>query len=88
MGLRIGAEFYAYRDRCPACGADLADGSVARRLGGAAGDAVLRCPACRAHYDVRHAGRGLDGTAAHLDPVPLLVRDGVVALALPGTVGA
>jgi len=88
VGLRIGAEFYAYRDRCPACGAGLADGSVARRLGGAAGDAVLRCPGCRAHYDVRHAGRGLDGTAAHLDPVPLLVRDGVVALALPSTVGA
>ena len=61
---------------------------MARRLGGAAGDAVLRCPACGAHFDVRRAGRGLDGTDAHLEPVPLLVRDGVVALAVPTAVGA
>ena len=88
VGLRVGDDLYAYRDRCPACGAGLADGSVARRLGGAAGDAVLRCPGCRAHYDVRRAGRGLDGVEAHLDPVPLLVRDGVAALALPVPVGA
>ena len=39
----------------------------------AAGDAVLRCPACRAHFDVRRAGAGLDGTDDHLEPVPLLV---------------
>jgi Fe-S cluster biogenesis protein NfuA/nitrite reductase/ring-hydroxylating ferredoxin subunit len=83
VGTRVGAEFYAYRDRCPACGTSLADGVVARRLGGAADDAVLRCPGCHGHFDVRHAGRGLDGTDAHLDPVPLLVRDGVVALAVP-----
>ncbi|MGZ4606164.1 MAG: NifU family protein [Blastococcus sp.] len=88
VGLRVGGELYAYRDACPACGASLADGSVARRLGGAAGDAVLTCPGCRAHYDVRHAGRGLDGTGVHLEPVPLLVRDGAVTLAVPVTVGA
>ncbi len=88
VGLRVGTDLYAYRDACPVCGSGLAEGTVARRLGGAAGDAVLRCPGCGAHFDVRRAGRGLDGTDLHLEPVPLLVRDGVVALAVPRAVGA
>jgi Fe-S cluster biogenesis protein NfuA/nitrite reductase/ring-hydroxylating ferredoxin subunit len=88
VGIRVGSELYAYREACPSCDAPLAVGSVARRLGGAAGDAVLRCPGCGAHFDVRRAGRGLDGTGVHLEPVPLLVRDGVVALAVPRAVGA
>jgi Fe-S cluster biogenesis protein NfuA/nitrite reductase/ring-hydroxylating ferredoxin subunit len=88
VGVRIGADLYAYRDRCPRCGGGLADGAVERRLGGRPGDAVLRCPTCSAHYDVRQAGRGLDGTDDHLEPVPLLVTDGVVSLAVPGAVSA
>jgi hypothetical protein len=43
---------------------------------------VLRCPRCRAHFDVVHAGSGLD-TGHHLDPVPLLLRDGVLSIAVP-----
>jgi Fe-S cluster biogenesis protein NfuA/nitrite reductase/ring-hydroxylating ferredoxin subunit len=88
VGIRIGSELYAYREACPSCAAALAVGSVARRLGGAVGDAVLRCPGCGAHFDVRRAGRSLDGTDLHLEPVPLLVRDGVVALAVPRAVDA
>jgi Fe-S cluster biogenesis protein NfuA/nitrite reductase/ring-hydroxylating ferredoxin subunit len=88
IGVRVGPELYAYRDGCPACGAGLAAGTVARRLGGGAEDAVLRCPGCAAHFDVRRAGRGLDGTDVHLEPVPLLIRDGAVALAVPRAVGA
>jgi Fe-S cluster biogenesis protein NfuA/nitrite reductase/ring-hydroxylating ferredoxin subunit len=88
VGIRIGSDLYAYRDACPICGGSLADGAVARRLGGAAGDAVLTCPNCGGHFDVRRAGRGLDGTDAHLEPVPLLVRDGGVSVALPGAVSA
>jgi Fe-S cluster biogenesis protein NfuA/nitrite reductase/ring-hydroxylating ferredoxin subunit len=87
-GVRIGADLYAYRDPCPGCGSSLAEGTVGRRLGGAAGDAVLRCPGCSAHFDVRRAGRGLDGTDLHLEPVPLLLRDGVASVALPRPVGA
>jgi hypothetical protein len=30
-----------------------------------------------------HAGTGLDDASIHLDPLPLLVRDGVLSLALP-----
>ena len=59
---------------------------TARSSGGSAAapaTRVLRCPDCRAHYDVRHAGRGLDGTDDHLDPLPLLVSDGVVTVAVP-----
>jgi len=88
LGVRVAGEFYAYRDRCPGCGQSLAGRAVERRLGGAAGDAVLSCPTCRAHFDVRRAGRGLDGTDLHLEPVPLLVTDGVVTLAVPTAVGA
>jgi Fe-S cluster biogenesis protein NfuA/nitrite reductase/ring-hydroxylating ferredoxin subunit len=88
VGLRVGGDLFAYRDRCPVCGGSLVDGAVERRLGGRAGDAVLRCPTCSAHFDVRRAGRGLDGTDSHLEPVPLLVTDGVVSLAVPGAVSA
>jgi Fe-S cluster biogenesis protein NfuA/nitrite reductase/ring-hydroxylating ferredoxin subunit len=88
VGLRVGRDLYVYRDRCPRCEGSVADGAVERRLGGSAADAVLRCPNCRAHYDVRHAGRGLDGTEDHLEPLPLLVTDGVAALAVPRAVVA
>jgi hypothetical protein len=48
---------------------------------------VLRCPRCHAHFDVVHAGAGLDGldngAQRHLDPIPLLRREGVLSLAVP-----
>ncbi len=86
VGTRVGNDLYAYRDHCSRCAGSLADGVVERRLGGAAGDVVLRCPACHAHYDVRRAGAGLDGTDDHLDPLPLLVQDGVASVAVPAGV--
>jgi nitrite reductase/ring-hydroxylating ferredoxin subunit len=88
VAVRVGTELYAYRDHCPGCAGSLADGAVERRLGGGAGDAVLRCATCAAHFDVRHAGRGLDGPDVHLEPLPLLVHDGVASVAVPGAVGA
>jgi Fe-S cluster biogenesis protein NfuA/nitrite reductase/ring-hydroxylating ferredoxin subunit len=88
VAVRVGSDLYAYRDSCPRCGSSLAGGAVERRLGGAAGDAVLRCATCHAHFDVRHAGRGLDGGDEHLEPLPLLVHDGIVSVAVPGAVGA
>jgi hypothetical protein len=44
----------------------------------------LRCPQCHAHFDAVHAGACLDdaGADVHLDPLPLLVRDGVLSLAV------
>jgi Fe-S cluster biogenesis protein NfuA/nitrite reductase/ring-hydroxylating ferredoxin subunit len=78
---RVGADVFAYADGCPGCGADLAGASLERQLGGAA-TVVLTCPGCRAHFDIRHAGAGLDDTDSHLSPLPLLQRDGIVEVAL------
>lgn len=75
---RVGDELFAYRDRCGHCGDSLAGAALHRRLGAA--DPVLRCPLCHAHFDIVHAGAGID-TAVHLEPVPLLVRDGVLSIA-------
>jgi Fe-S cluster biogenesis protein NfuA/nitrite reductase/ring-hydroxylating ferredoxin subunit len=81
MACRIGAQIYAYRDRCPACTNSLA--------GAVLNDAVLRCPHCGAAFDVVHAGIGINGNddnTAHLDPIPVLVRDGVLSMAVPEAV--
>lgn len=82
---RIGEQLFAYRDRCPACTNSLAGATLQRRAGGRTGDAVLRCPACRAHFDPRRAGLRLDGDdgAEPMAPLPVLVRDGVLAVAVP-----
>jgi nitrite reductase/ring-hydroxylating ferredoxin subunit len=69
---------YAYRPGCPSCGASLAGAALA--------GAELRCAGCGTRYDVRHAGRGLDASEHHLEPVPLLVgADGVARVALGAT---
>src|SRR5271154_3696809 len=82
LACRVGDQLYAYRDHCPACDGSLAGAALHRRAAG--GDPVLRCPRCHAHFDVVHAGAGLDdGAQRHLDPIPLLLRDGVLSIALP-----
>jgi Fe-S cluster biogenesis protein NfuA/nitrite reductase/ring-hydroxylating ferredoxin subunit len=85
LACRVGDQLYAYRDHCPACDGSLAGAALHRRVG--AKDPVLRCPRCHAHFDVVHAGAGLDdlanGAQRHLDPIPLLRRDGVLSIAVP-----
>lgn len=71
---RLGGNIYAYRDRCPGCTTTLAGA----RLSGA----VLRCPGCGAGFDVVRAGAGIGGDG-YLEPVPVLVRDGVLSMAVP-----
>jgi Fe-S cluster biogenesis protein NfuA/nitrite reductase/ring-hydroxylating ferredoxin subunit len=81
LACRVGDQLYCYRDHCPACDGSLARAALHRGVG--AGP-VLRCPRCGSDFDVVHAGAGLDPDAdCHLDPVPLLVRDGVLSLAVP-----
>jgi len=85
LACRVGDEVFTYRDRCGNCGESLAGAALHRRMGSAVGDAVLRCPQCRAHFDVVHGGASVDeniDTPAHLDPIPLLMRDGVLSLAI------
>lgn len=79
---RIGSDLFCFRDACGHCGESLAGSVVERRLGDRLGTGVLRCARCRAHFDVRHAGTGMDDPAEHLDPLPVLIRDGVPAVAV------
>jgi Fe-S cluster biogenesis protein NfuA/nitrite reductase/ring-hydroxylating ferredoxin subunit len=72
---RVQDSWYAYRDACAACQGSL----TAARLEAV----VLACPGCGQRFDVRHAGRGLDDQALHLEPVPLLVEGEVVRVAVP-----
>jgi Fe-S cluster biogenesis protein NfuA/nitrite reductase/ring-hydroxylating ferredoxin subunit len=85
LACRVGDQLYAYRDHCPACDGSMAGAALHRGVAG--GDPVLRCPRCHAHFDVVHAGAGLDGldngAQRHLDPIPLLRREGVLSLAVP-----
>ncbi|MFF0342761.1 NifU family protein [Kribbella sp. NPDC004875] len=58
-----GEGLFAYRNRCAACTSSLRNGSLE-------GDR-LTCPGCGARYDVRLAGRSLDG-GEPLQALPLL----------------
>jgi Fe-S cluster biogenesis protein NfuA/nitrite reductase/ring-hydroxylating ferredoxin subunit len=93
LACRVGEQLFAYRDRCGACGDSLAGAMLHRRLG--SDGALLRCPRCHAHFDVVHAGvcvdentalPGMDG--AHLEPIPLLERDGVLSMAVAEAVAS
>src|SRR5215467_4657176 len=68
---------YAYRDQCASCGSSLSEGTLNRE--------VLTCT-CGSSYDVCRAGAGLDGLAAHLDPLPLLTDSQGVRVAVPAAV--
>jgi Fe-S cluster biogenesis protein NfuA/nitrite reductase/ring-hydroxylating ferredoxin subunit len=88
VGCRIGADVYAFLDRCGRCAGSLATASLGRLLGGAIGDGALCCPACGAHFAVRRAGACLEEPELHLDPLPLLLSQGVATVALPTTVAS
>ena len=68
---------YAYRDQCASCGSSMGGGTLDRE--------VLTCT-CGSRYDVCRAGAGLDGLAAHLDPLPLLTDSQGVRVAVPAAV--
>ncbi len=66
----------AYRDLCADCGVALA-GSTLRA-------SELCCAGCGHRFDIQRAGRSLDTPELYLQPVPLLVRDGQVQVAMNG----
>ena len=79
----IGSDLFAFRDRCGGCAGSLAGAALHRRLAAGPGSAVLRCPGCGAHFDVRGAGAGLDDPSVRLEPLPLLSRPDGVDIAVP-----
>jgi Fe-S cluster biogenesis protein NfuA/nitrite reductase/ring-hydroxylating ferredoxin subunit len=83
LACRVGDDLFAYEDRCGSCGESLRGAALHRRMGSS--DVVLRCARCHAHFDVVHAGMSVDDgqAATHLNPMPLLERDGVLSLAVP-----
>jgi Fe-S cluster biogenesis protein NfuA/nitrite reductase/ring-hydroxylating ferredoxin subunit len=70
----VDGQLYAYADHCPACRSRFEQPELR--------DSALCCAACRRRYDVTRAGVALDGGLLQLDPVPLLVQDGEVRVAL------
>ncbi|GAC1637972.1 MAG: NifU family protein [Ktedonobacteraceae bacterium] len=71
---QIADTYYAYHNRCSNCNAPLDGGKLE--------GTTLSCSNCGRHYDVCHAGRCLDAPNLFLEPVPLLVEDGKVKVAL------
>lgn len=78
--IRLPAGCYAYVDACSRCRQSLT-GAVLARSPATPGSAVLTCPGCAAHFDVRRAGLALEDDVGQLEPVPLLERGGRIELA-------
>lgn len=73
---QVGETIYAYRNHCPNCQQTLDRAQLKQT--------TLVCPTCRQSFDVIRAGRGLDKPDTQLAPLPLLVEQGQVKIALPG----
>ena len=76
----VDGSMLAYLDACGACGASLSTSVLEHER--------LRCEACSEVFDVRHAGRGVERSGLHLQPLPLLQHDGLWSVAMPAGVGA
>jgi Fe-S cluster biogenesis protein NfuA/nitrite reductase/ring-hydroxylating ferredoxin subunit len=71
----VAGTLLAYRSECPCCGEGLAEATLE--------DEILSCANCHHGYVLTEAGRAVGSDDVHLDPVPLLRRDGVgVAVAV------
>jgi len=75
LACRVDDTVLVYLDQCPQCAGSMAGASLSGTM--------LRCPRCHARFDAVHAGTGIGGTVGHLRPVPVLVRDGMLCMAIP-----
>jgi Fe-S cluster biogenesis protein NfuA/nitrite reductase/ring-hydroxylating ferredoxin subunit len=73
LACRVGGDVFAYRDRCPNCTESMAGARLRNN--------ELGCPRCQASFDVVHAGAQIDGDL-HLEPIPVLLRKGVLSMAV------
>jgi Fe-S cluster biogenesis protein NfuA len=64
----------AYHDRCAGCGSPLRDGSLS--------EGALACARCQRSFFLPRAGRSLDDEQLQLEPVPLLLEQGHVKVAV------
>ncbi|HLH60965.1 MAG TPA: NifU family protein [Ktedonobacteraceae bacterium] len=71
---RIAENYYVYHNRCANCHMPLDRGTITAT--------ALTCAQCGQAYDVSRAGRGLDDSHLFLEPVPLLIEDDRVKVAL------
>ncbi|MGA8037062.1 MAG: NifU family protein [Candidatus Acidiferrales bacterium] len=71
---QLNEQLYAYGMTCPGCGQPLE--------GGRLDDAILACPICQQKYDLIHAGRSVDISQLHLQPIPLLKENGRARVAV------
>ena len=79
--VKLGPDFFAYRNVCPGCSGSLEDGVL--------DGSGVGCPGCGVQYDVRRAGKSLDDSRLQVEPIPLLVgEEGLVKIAHPGAVDA
>lgn len=71
---RLNGQLYAYGNSCPACQQTLETARLE--------EAALSCPHCGQSYDVVRAGRGMEQADLQLRPVPLIVEQDRVQIAL------
>jgi Fe-S cluster biogenesis protein NfuA/nitrite reductase/ring-hydroxylating ferredoxin subunit len=75
---QIADTYYAYHNHCSNCNAPLESAGLE--------GTILSCSTCGQQFDVCSAGRCLDAPELFLEPVPLLVEDGKVKVALAAVV--
>jgi Fe-S cluster biogenesis protein NfuA/nitrite reductase/ring-hydroxylating ferredoxin subunit len=71
---QLNEQLYAYGMTCPGCGQPLEGGKLE--------NAILACPICQQKYDLIHAGRSVDISQLHLQPIPLLRENGRARVAM------
>lgn len=71
---KLNDDFYAYGVTCPGCDQPLETGRLE--------NTILTCPTCQQRFDLVHAGRGVDVSALHLEPIPLIKEDGRARVAV------
>lgn len=68
---RVATRLVAFLDQCPRCEGTWEGVTLSRRLGSEGVETVLRCPRCRAHYDVRRDGVCLEDEGFSLTPLDM-----------------
>ncbi len=71
---QIAGSYYAYHDHCGSCSASLDGGKIE--------GTTLICSSCGQHFDICRAGRSLDTSNVFLEPIPLLMENDKVKVAL------